>query len=157
MAEHIVDPALFVPPSTQENYLDAARAAAKANGTDLADEWASMVDTFKRNHDQDGASGWNHLAAWAESVDPTAASGPDPEAIRAARELTNAIADPHSIDPPALDLSDPEVVETVRHAHESIARRSRSVSDTEELEDGDEEREDGRPRRTATPPRKTTR
>lgn len=155
MADHIVDPALFVPPSTQENYLDAARAAAKANGTDVADEWANMVETFKRNHEQDGAAGWNHLAAWAEDADLTAFSGPDPVQVRKARELANAIADPASVEAPALDLDDPAVADTVRHAHNSIDRRSRPVS---EQEDGDdEEREDGRPRRTAVPPRKTTR
>jgi hypothetical protein len=157
MAEHIVDPALFVPPSTQENYLDAARAAAKANGTDLADEWASMVDTFKRNHDQDGASGWNHLAAWAESVDPTAAAGPDPVEVRKARELSTAIQDPASVEGPALDLADDEVASEVRHAHDAIARRSRAPMTVDEEDEDGEEREDGRPRRTATPPRKTTR
>ncbi len=155
MAEHIVDPALFVPPSTQENYLDAARAAAKANGTDLADEWANTIETFKSNHDQDGASGWNHLAAWAESVDPAAEAGPDPVEVRKARELATAMQDPASVEGPALDLEDADVQKAVRHAHDSVARRSRSATDDEE--ESDEEREDGRPRRTAVPPRKTTR
>jgi hypothetical protein len=118
---HFVDPNLFVPDSTKDNYADAARMAAKANGTTVAEEWASIVAQFEANHERDGAAGWNHLAAWAKSVDPETVGGtPDPTQVRKARQLASAIQDPAEADEIA---NDSEAKDAVEHAHRTNAAR----------------------------------
>jgi len=122
---HFVDPSLFVPDSTKDNYADAARMAAKANGTTVAEEWASIVAQFEANHERDGAAGWNHLAAWAKSVDPETVGGtPDPTQVRKARQLASAIQDPAEADELA---DDQEAKDAVEHAHNTNAARAETA------------------------------
>ena len=154
---HFVDPDLFVPDSTKANYASAARMAAKANGTTMGEEWASIIAQFERNHEGDGAAGWNHLAAWAKSVDPeTLGVEPDPTQVRKARQLASAIQDPAEADELA---DDGEAMEAVKHAHETNAARAESapgspagtdpVAEPEESDEGASKRAGRKPSRNA--------
>ena len=60
---HFVNPDLFVPDSTKDNYADAARQAAKANGTTVAEEWGSKLAQFEGKHNSDREAGRKQLGA----------------------------------------------------------------------------------------------
>jgi len=155
--DHFVDPGMFVPDSTKSNYADAARLAAKANGTTVAEEWASIIAQFEANHERDGAAGWNHLAAWAKATDPETVGGtPDPTQVRKARQLASAIQDPAEADELA---DDAEAMKAVEHAHETNAARAESGPGSpagsdpapvaDEGDNGPEKRASKRPTRNA--------
>ena len=161
---HFVDPILFVPDATKDNYASAARMAARQNGTTVGEEWAALIANFEAQHEADGAAGWNHLAAWAKTADPeTIGLAADPAELRKARALASAIQDPAVTT--GLDFEgDTEEAKAVRHAHETNAVRQESGfmspagSDPvtpgqpeDEDEDGTKKRSGRRPSRTATP------
>jgi len=157
---HFVDPSLFVPDATKDNYADAAKMAAKANGTTVAEEWAAIVAQFEANHQADGAAGWNHLAAWAKTADPeTYGTAQDATELRKARELASAIQDPTY--KAELDLESGEAAEAVEHAHATNRARQETgpgspagtdpapVAPADEDANGPEKRASKRPTRNA--------
>lgn len=89
-----VDPTYFIPQATQDNYLQMARDAAKAADITPKAAMGKLAADFKNRHETDPTAGWDHLAAWAKTVDPADTEGPSGLALAQARAVESARRDP---------------------------------------------------------------
>lgn len=117
--DHLIDPELLIPPFHRDNYVLRARDVARQHGTSVAEEWAAQVEDFRVQHETDGLAGWDHLAAWADTVDPETyrvADDPDPVAVRRMRVLESEKREPTDVAAVFDPAEQKRVAEEVAHA-----------------------------------------
>jgi hypothetical protein len=89
-----IDPSVFVPPATRDNYARIARDQAAARGVEPAQIMGELADEWERLHTRQPLDGYDHLAAWARTFDPGVPAGPTGLQILTARTLESARRDP---------------------------------------------------------------
>src|SRR5438128_947391 len=111
-----IDPTLLIEAGTRDNYIQLAKETAETNCTSVAHEWANLLKSWDNQHQGDGLAGWDRLAAWGRTVDPTALGGNtiDPMELLKVRAIESEKRDPSFAT--VIDLADPDVIAEVEHA-----------------------------------------
>lgn len=95
MVGEAIAPEAFIPPATRDNYAQIARDQAAVQGREPRELMQDMATEFESLHQRQPLDGYDHLAAWARSFDPGAATGPTGLAILQARVIESARRDPY--------------------------------------------------------------
>src|SRR4051812_43312012 len=90
-----IDPGMFVPQSTRDNYLAIIRDQAAVRGDDPDTVRDELVAQFEVLHERQPLDGYDHLAAWLSTADVGAGVGPTGMQVLAARALESARRDPY--------------------------------------------------------------
>lgn len=89
-----IDPGVFIPQATRDNYAQIARDQATARGVEPSQVMGELADEWEQLHERQPLDGYDHLAAWGRSFDPGAATGPTGMQVLVARTLESARRDP---------------------------------------------------------------
>jgi hypothetical protein len=89
-----IDPGLFVPEATRQNYLGIIRDQAAVRGSSPESVRDELVGQFRTMHDRQPLDGYDHLSAWLASADVAALSGATGMQTLVARTLESARRDP---------------------------------------------------------------
>jgi hypothetical protein len=93
--ENPIDPGLFVPQATRDNYLTIIRDQANVRDQDPDAVRDELVEQFRRLHERQPLDGYDHLAGWLEGADLSALAGPTGMQVLTARTLESARRDPY--------------------------------------------------------------
>jgi hypothetical protein len=89
-----IDPGMFVPQATRDNYLMIIRDQAVVRNVDGDVVRGELVTQFRGLHERQPLDGYDHLAAWLESADLGVGAGPTGMQVLTARMLESARRDP---------------------------------------------------------------
>jgi hypothetical protein len=89
-----IDPSVFVPQATRDNYAQLARDLAASRGVEPTQIMGELADQWEQLHTRQPLDGYDHLAAWARTFDPAVAGGPTGLQVLVARTLESARRDP---------------------------------------------------------------
>jgi hypothetical protein len=121
----LVDPTLLIPDHVRDNYVEKARIDAVQLGESLSERWGKQIAEFRAQHEGDGLAGWDHLANWAETVNPEQYAGtlnPDPYAVARMKALESEKREPTDVGALFTPQEQERVAEEVRHARRTSAR-----------------------------------
>lgn len=95
LPDDAIDPGMFVPQATRDNYSTIIRDQAVIRGVEFATVALEYADQWEAMHAQQPLDGYDHLAAWVREYDPGADAGPSGLAVLQARALESARRDPY--------------------------------------------------------------